>query len=264
MRRYAISDDHFARIEHLLPGKPSDPGRTAADNRLFLDAVLWVARTGAPWPDLPERFGKYNSVFQRFNRWSKNGVWARVFEALQDSDLEWLMLDSTTVHDREGTSARRWCAKRGDPPKEAAARESLGRSRGGLTTKIHAACDALGNPLRFVLTPGQRHDLTQAAALLDGHEAEAVVADKGYDADWLVAQIVAAGAEPVIPPKANRTEARAYDANLYADRNKIDRNKIERLFNRLKHYRRVATRYEKLGRNYLSFVHLAAAMTLLL
>ena len=162
-------------------------------------------------------------------------------------------------HDGESASARRWCAKKGDTPADAAAREGLGRSRGGLTTKLHAACDALGNPLRFLLTPGQRNDITQAGGLLGGYEAEAVIADRGYDADWLVEQIEAAGAEPVIPPKANRTEQRAYDANLYADR-----NKIERLFNRLKHYRRVATRYEKLGRNYLAFVHLAAAMTLLL
>jgi putative transposase len=163
------------------------------------------------------------------------------------------------LDERPRASARRWCAKKRDAPQEAAAREGLGRSRGGLTTKLHAACDALGNPLRFCLTPGQRHDLTQAEALLDGHEAEAVVADRGYDADWLVRQIAAAGAEAVIPPKVNRTEQRTYDANLYADR-----NKIERLFNRLKHYRRVATRYEKLGRNYLSMVYVASIMTLLL
>ena len=117
----------------------------------------------------------------------------------------------------------------------------------------------MGNPLRFVLTPGQRNDITQAKGLLGSYKAEAVVADRGYDADWLVEQIKAAGAEPVIPPKANRTEQRDYDANLYADR-----NKIERLFNRLKHYRRVATRYEKLGRNYLSMVYVASIMTLLL
>ena len=96
-RRYEISDDNWERIRDLLPGKAGDPGRTAADNRLFINAVLWIARTGAPWPDLPERFGKYNTVFQRFNRWSKTGVWQRVFEALQDPDLEWLMLDSTMV-----------------------------------------------------------------------------------------------------------------------------------------------------------------------
>ena len=96
-RRYEISDDNWERIKDLLPGKASDPGRTARDNRLFINAVLWIARTGAPWPDLPERFGKHNTVFQRFNRWSKTGVWQRVFEALQDPDLEWLMLDSTVV-----------------------------------------------------------------------------------------------------------------------------------------------------------------------
>ena len=97
MRRYEISDENWQRIEHLLPGKQGDPGRTAQDNRRFINAVLWIARTGAPWPDLPERFGKYNSVFQRFNRWSKNGTWQRIFKQLQDPDLEWLMLDSTTV-----------------------------------------------------------------------------------------------------------------------------------------------------------------------
>ena len=109
-----------------------------------------------------------------------------------------------------------------------------------------------------MLTPGQRNDITQAAALLDGIETAAVVADRGYDADWFVAQIAAGGAAAVIPPKSNRTVQRAYDANLYADR-----NKIERLFGRLKHYRRVATRYEKLGRNYLAMVYAASIMTLL-
>jgi len=97
MRRYAIRDDQWERIAPLLPGKRTDPGRTAADNRFFINAVLWIARTGAPWRDLPERFGHWNSVFQRYNRWAKNGVWERVFDALQEPDLEWMMVDSTTV-----------------------------------------------------------------------------------------------------------------------------------------------------------------------
>ena len=118
--------------------------------------------------------------------------------------------------------------------------------------------DALGNPLRWRLTAGQRHDLTQAEPLLAGIATTAVVADKGYDADWLVAQVESGGAEAVIPPKRNRLTPRTYDANLYADR-----NKVERLFGRLKHYRRVATRYEKLGRNYLAMVYVASIMTLL-
>lgn len=96
-RRYEISDENWQRIALLLPGKATDPGRTADDNRRFLNAVLWIARSGAPWRDLPERYGNWNTVFQRFNRWSKNGTWQRIFEALQDPDLEWLMVDSTTV-----------------------------------------------------------------------------------------------------------------------------------------------------------------------
>ena len=97
MHRYEISDEQWRRIEDLLPGKASDPGGTADDNRRFVNAVLWVARTGAPWRDLPERFGNWNSVFQRFNRWAKNDVWGTIMEKLQDPDLEWLILDSTYI-----------------------------------------------------------------------------------------------------------------------------------------------------------------------
>jgi putative transposase len=95
--RYALTNEQFDRVEPLLPGRPGTPGRNAADNRLFLDAVLWIARTGAPWPDLPARFGPYDSVYQRFNRWAKQGRWRAIFEALQEPDAEWLMLDSTVV-----------------------------------------------------------------------------------------------------------------------------------------------------------------------
>lgn len=97
MYRYAISDDAFNRIEPLLPGQAGKPGRNALNNRLFIDAVLWIARTGAPWQDLPERFGKWNTVYKRFQRWGKYGVWKAIHQALQDPDLEWLMLDSSVV-----------------------------------------------------------------------------------------------------------------------------------------------------------------------
>ena len=97
MRRYEITDEKWERIEDLLPGKASDPGQTAKDNRQFINGILWIGRSGAPWRDLPERYGKWNSVYQRFNRWSKKGVWQRVFEALQAPDLDWLMLDSTVI-----------------------------------------------------------------------------------------------------------------------------------------------------------------------
>lgn len=95
--RHAISDAAWSRIENLLPGRPGQLGWVAADNRLFLDAILYVAKTGIPWRDLPNRFGTWGTVYKRFDRWSRKGTWRVVFEALQDPDLEWLILDSTVI-----------------------------------------------------------------------------------------------------------------------------------------------------------------------
>ena len=98
MARRELRDDQWKRIQALVPGKASDPGRTATDTRKCVDAVLWIARTGAPWRALPESFGAWNSVFQRDNRWANAGVWERVFRALSgDPDFEYVMIDSTIV-----------------------------------------------------------------------------------------------------------------------------------------------------------------------
>ena len=95
--RHAISDADWDRIKDLLPGRPGRHGKAARDNRQFLDAVLWIAKTGAPWRDLPERLGKWNSQWRRFARWSAKGAWGAVLAALADDDLEWLILDSTII-----------------------------------------------------------------------------------------------------------------------------------------------------------------------
>jgi putative transposase len=96
--RYELSDAQWERIALLLPGKVSDPGRTGVDNRLFLNGVLWVLRSGAHWRDLPERYGKWKSLHKRFTRWAKAGVWERVFASLiKDRNNQYLMLDSTLV-----------------------------------------------------------------------------------------------------------------------------------------------------------------------
>ncbi|WP_345228259.1 IS5 family transposase, partial [Hymenobacter koreensis] len=129
---------------------------------------------------------------------------------------------------------------RGRAKKSSAPAEALGRSRGGFTSKLHAVVDALGNPLRLALTPGQQADCTVAAELLAGLAVGAVLADKAYDTNALVAQISQAGAAVVVPSKRSRRTVRELDRNLYADR-----NKVERFFNRLKQYRRLATRYDK-------------------
>jgi transposase len=98
MRRYALRDDQWSRIEHLLPGRAGCVGVTAADNRLFVEAVLFRYRAGIPWRDLPERFGDWKNVHRRFSRWAKTGAWKRVFELLaEEADNEYAMIDSTIV-----------------------------------------------------------------------------------------------------------------------------------------------------------------------
>ncbi len=158
------------------------------------------------------------------------------------------MADDRFDH-RSPSSAR----SRGATVKRGADAQGLGRSRGGLSTKIHAAGDALGLPVRLIASPGQRNDIAFAHELIDGLQPSCAIADKGYDANHLVDRIVEMQATVVIPPKRNRKDQRPYDADLYKER-----NIIERFFNKLKQFRRVATRYDKLLANFMGFVKLAA------
>ncbi len=133
--------------------------------------------------------------------------------------------------------------------------QALGRSRGGFSTKIHIAVDALGNPLRLILTAGQRHDSPQAAALIEDFEPRVLIADKGYDSDALIEAVTAKGIEAVIPPKKNRIERREYDRHLYRER-----HLIECFIGKIKQYRRVFSRFEKLSKNYLGFLSFVSAL----
>ena len=154
-------------------------------------------------------------------------------------------------HDRAGPSAQRRRQK-GDR-----AAEAIGRSKGGLTTKVHATVDALGNPPGFARTPGQTHDLEGADALLPAVEADALIADKAFDAEERVlAPLARAGKAAIIPPKANRKNPRPYDRDLYKAR-----HLIENFFAKLKQYRAIATRYDKRACHFLAAIHLAAAVT---
>jgi transposase len=134
--------------------------------------------------------------------------------------------------------------------------QAIGRSRGGLSTKIHTLVDALGNPVGFHLTGGQAHDLVGADELLPEMEADMLIADKAFDADKRVIELLAAaGKSAVIPPKANRKLPRKFDRHLYAAR-----HLIENFFAKLKQFRAIATRYDKTARNFLAAVHLAASV----
>jgi transposase len=159
-------------------------------------------------------------------------------------------------HYRPRTPARsRRIKKNGQETKDVRKQEAIGRSKGGLTTKIHALVDALGNPIDFILTPGQACDLEGADAFLPGLSAQAFLADKAYDADERVIKpLQEKGITIVIPPKANRKNKRAYDEDLYKAR-----HLIENFFAKLKQFRAIATRYDKTARNFLAAVFLAGA-----
>ena len=131
----------------------------------------------------------------------------------------------------------------------------MGRSRGGLSTKIHLSVDAEGKPLRFLLTGGHRHDAPQAPALLEGMQAEWVLADRAYDSQKIIDLIQKMGATPVIPSQSTRKRPREYDPERYKAR-----NVIERSINKLKACRRIATRFDRKAAHYLAFLHLAAAV----
>jgi transposase len=133
-----LREDQWERIRDSLPGKAGDVGRTG-DNRRFIEAVMWIGRTGAPWRAWLRVYGRWSGVHQRFRRWAKAGIWQMMFNTLAvDADTEWLMIDGHH-HSRPSTCRGR---TRGQQT------QALGRCRGGCTTKLHAVCDAVGHPLR--------------------------------------------------------------------------------------------------------------------
>jgi transposase len=261
MPRHGLTDREWTRLEPLLPRRRRT-GRPPKDHRLVLDALLWLAKTGAPWRDLPERYGPWRSVATRFYRWTRSDLWERIRSALRriadargGIDWEVHMVDATSVR-----AHRHAAGARGGQQLQA-----LGRSRGGFGSKLHLRCDRRGRPMAFVLTPGQRNE---RAALPDLMARGAVarvgpgrprirprtlVGDRGYTGaparDFLRRRGIAA----VIPQLRTERRPRLMDWDLYRER-----NVVERLVGRLKEYRRIATRYDKLAASYLAYVQLAA------
>ncbi|MDD1651010.1 MAG: IS5 family transposase [Methylococcaceae bacterium] len=247
--RLEISDAAWTVIYPILVAHRRVRVIAEAACRAFLAAVLWVLRSGVQWRLLPAAYGQWNTVFKRFSRWCRHGV----FDALQAGcaqfpDLPSVLIDSTVIRAHP-------CAAGGAGSHAEA--EALGRSRGGFGTKIHAITDALGNPLDFVLTGGQASDIGQADRLLEltPEGTAAFVGDKGYDSDALMQAIEARDRVAVIPARRHRTQPRAVDWFIYKER-----HLIECFFNKIQHYRRIFSRFDKLARNYMGFLRFVSAL----
>ena len=249
MIRHRLDDLNWSKIYARLKRIPGIYAGNEDKCRTFVDAVHWIMRTGAQWRDLPSEFGRWNTVFKRFARWSDKGVWDNLHQHfIEEPDMEWLLIDSTVVRAHP-------CAA-GAPKKSGGqAEQALGKSVGGFSTKIHVAVDALGNPLRLLLTGGQRGDATQAIPLLEGFDFAGVMADRGYDTDDILDFITQNDAEAVIPAKKNRIVQRNTDWHTYKDR-----HLVECFMNKIKQYRRVFSRFEKYASRYMSFLSFASAL----
>lgn len=245
MDRTFLTDEQWAVILPFLLSHSHVYVGPSLACRAFLEAVLWVLRSGGQWRLLPATRGAWNRVFKRFARWQRCGVWAELqAHVTREPDLQHLLIDSTVVRAHPGTARAE---------QSSAEAEALGRSRGGFGTKIHAVTEALGNPLAFVLTGGPASDIGQAERRIGEFPAEAVIGDKGYDSDAFVKVVEKRGRQAVIPPRSNRLNPRTYDR--YLDK---ERHLVECFFNKIKHYRRIFSRFEKTANHFMAFLHFVA------
>ena len=217
--------------------------------RMTVEGILYKLRVGCPWRDLPPYFGSWNSIYKRFSHWSsKDKIWS-IFKAVStDSDHEWTFIDGTIVKAHQHSSG----AQKGSE-------SAIGKSVAGNTTKIHMAVDSFGLPIHFEITGGEVHDSKLAPKLISvtmHPESDHFIADRGYDSEPLREQIRDLGSNAIIPRKSNsKTGNGDVDWSLYKYR-----HLVENVFARLKHFRSIATRFEKLKVNYAGMVCLGCVL----
>lgn len=270
--RNVLSDEHYALIKPLLPAS-NRPGHPWKDHRLVLNAIPWVLPTGARWRDLPrDTYGPRQTVYERFNRWSKDGTWARIIEALhirldQKGQIDWdlFCIDGSSVRaSRDAAGASPTDGSSAEPHDHA-----LGRSRGGPGSKIHLACDGNGLPMAVRITAVQRHESTQFQAVLKPVRVprkrgrprcrpKRVAGDEGYSYPHLRRALRRRGIKAVIATKKNQRRLPGFEKETYRRR-----NVVERCIGWLKDRRRLATRFDKLAEDFLAMVQLAMLERLL-
>ncbi len=264
MGRHELTDAQWRQLAPLLPPQKPHVGRPNLSHRHILNGILWILATGAPWRDLPSQYGSWHTVSSRFYRWQHAGIWSRILQSLQrladrHGRLDWSVhfVDSTIVRAHQHAAGAR----------DGQTGQALGRSRGGFSTKLHVRADRRGKPLVLLVTAGERHDQTMFEPLLEQGQVrragcgrprgrpERVVGDKGYSSRHIRHWLRRRGIRHTIPHKRTECQRSPFDRRVYRER-----NRVERLMNRLKQYRRVATRYEKRAVNFLAMVTIAALL----
>ncbi|NOX77493.1 MAG: IS5 family transposase [Gammaproteobacteria bacterium] len=244
MARTAITDNIWEQLQTTMKAHGCHQWK---NDRTVMEAILWKLRTGAPWRDIPIELGSWKTAYNRFNRWSKKRLVAEFFFDLRkEIDKEWVFIDGSYVRcHQHATGARRGFDR------------AIGQSRGGNTTKIHLCVDSHGNPLDFKVTGGNVHDSQVANDLIEViQEAQYFIADKGYDSQEIRDKAIEHGMKAIIPKRKNAKQPNPdFDSYLY----KL-RHLVENAFARLKQFRSIATRYEKLARNFKSMLYLACSI----
>ncbi|AVO42361.1 IS5 family transposase [Simplicispira suum] len=240
-----ITLEQFARIAHCLP---TQRGNVSMTNLQVVNAMLYVAEHGCKWRGLPKRFGNWHTIYTRMRRWEKAGVLDKMFQELQREQvvrirIEAVSLDSTSIKVHpDGTGA----FKKNGP-------QSIGKSRGGWNTKVHLVAADARTAVTFSLSPGQAHDAPEGRRLLQslGPTSRPIhlLMDRAYEGNETRQLALDMGFIPVVPPTRTRLDPWEYDRAMYRRR-----NEVERLFRRLKGYRRIFSRFEKLDAMFLGFL----------
>jgi transposase len=211
----------------------------------MVEAMIHVLRTGCPWRDLPAHFGPWSSVYTRWRRWCQALLWPQILDMLAEQAHGTLeCLDATHIKVHQDAAN----------PQGGQQNQAIGRTKGGLNTKLTARVDAKGRALQLSLAPGQRADVVAAEDQVFA-KGKCVVADKGYDSDKFREHIGTLGGSACIPARAGRRSPSAHHAGYYRRR-----HRVENFFQRIKRFRRIGTRYDKTDFHFLNFVFLAAIL----
>ncbi|MCL6283605.1 IS5 family transposase [Ruegeria sp. 2012CJ41-6] len=240
-----LTDEQMVR---LRPYFPKSHGKPRVDDRRVLSGIIFINRNGLRWSDAPREYGPPKTLYNRWKRWSEMGVFARIMAGLaaEEADHKTIMIDATYLKAHRTASSLR--------PEKGGRGRLIGRTKGGMNTKLHAVTDSLGRPIRFFISAGQVSDYTGAKALVNSlPSADWLLGDRGYDADWFREALNDRGIRPCIPGRKSRDKPVRYDKRRYKRR-----NRIEIMFGRLKDWRRVATRYDRCPKVFLSAIALAA------